>query len=80
MQISVVIPAYNEEKNIRLGALDKVARYLEQQTYSWEVIIVDDGSSDMTKRLLEEFSEKIRNIKFFTTLTKEKQQLLFQVY
>lgn len=58
MDISIVIPAYNEEKNIRLGALDKVARYLDKQTYSWEVIIVDDGSTDMTKRLLEEFSEK----------------------
>lgn len=56
--LSVVIPAYNEETNIRLGALDKVARYLEHKKYKWEVIIVDDGSTDMTKRLLEDFSEQ----------------------
>ena len=55
VNISVVIPAYNEETNIRLGALDKVSRYLEHQKYSWEVIIVDDGSTDSTPQLLEEF-------------------------
>lgn len=54
--LSVVIPAYNEETNIRLGALDKVARYLEHKKYKWEVIVVDDGSTDMTKRLLADFS------------------------
>lgn len=58
MDISIVIPAYNEEINIRLGALDKVARYLEKQQFSWEVIIVDDGSTDSTKQLLEQFSKK----------------------
>ncbi|OGG12177.1 hypothetical protein A2Z00_05865, partial [Candidatus Gottesmanbacteria bacterium RBG_13_45_10] len=52
---SVVIPAYNEETNIRLGALDKVSRYLERQSYLWEVVIVNDGSSDSTKDLLTEF-------------------------
>lgn len=53
--LSVVIPAYNEETNIRLGALDKVSRYLEHQKFTWEVIIVNDGSSDETKHLLDEF-------------------------
>jgi dolichyl-phosphate beta-glucosyltransferase len=56
MYLSVVLPAYNEEKNIRLGALDKVFRYLEHQTYSWEVIIVDDGSTDGTRGLLDDFA------------------------
>jgi glycosyltransferase involved in cell wall biosynthesis len=55
--LSVVIPAYNEETNIRLGAFDKVARYLSSQKYAWEVIVVDDGSSDRTASLTEEFIE-----------------------
>lgn len=53
--LSVVIPAFNEETNIRLGALDKVLRYLEHQQYTWEVIIVNDGSTDRTEELLDEF-------------------------
>ncbi len=55
IDLSVVIPAYNEETNIRLGALDKVSRYLEHQSYKWEAIIVDDGSTDETSRLLDAF-------------------------
>lgn len=53
--LSVVIPAYNEETNIRLGALDKVSRYMEGRQYPWEVILVDDGSSDSTPKLLDEY-------------------------
>jgi len=52
--LSVVIPAYNEETNIRLGVLDKVLRYLEFQTYEWEVILVDDGSKDYTATLISD--------------------------
>ncbi len=54
--LSVVIPAYNEETNIRLGALDKVARYMESRSYGWEVLLTDDGSTDGTKELLDEFA------------------------
>lgn len=53
--LSVIIPAYNEETNIRLGALDKVSRFLERQTYTWEVIVVNDGSVDNTRKLLDDF-------------------------
>lgn len=56
--LSVVIPAYNEETNIRLGAFDKVLRYLEARNYLWEVIIVDDGSSDSTAHLADEYVGK----------------------
>ncbi len=55
IKLSVVIPAYNEETNIRLGVLDKVSRYLVSQPYTWEAMIVDDGSSDETGKLLDAF-------------------------
>ncbi len=54
--LSAVIPAYNEETNIRLGALDKVSRYMESRKYHWEVILVDDGSTDRTPELLEAYT------------------------
>lgn len=55
ISITIVIPAYNEETNIRLGALEKVARYLDHQRYTWEVLVVNDGSTDGTRALIEEF-------------------------
>ncbi len=61
--LTVVVPAYNEETNIRLGALDKVSLYLGLQSYEWEVIVVNDGSNDNTRKLLEDFIK--RNKGFF---------------
>lgn len=54
--LSVVIPSYNEETNIRLGSLDKVSRYLERQSYAWEAMLVDDGSTDGSPKLLDAFA------------------------
>lgn len=52
--VSVVIPAYNRENTIR-RAVDSVLR----QTYdNLEVIIVDDGSTDGTVRMIEEYNDK----------------------
>ena len=56
--LSVVIPAYNEEKNIQEGVLDEVRSYLSKQKYSWEILIVDDKSSDQTADLAEKYSRK----------------------
>lgn len=53
----MVIPAYNEESNIKLGALESVAKYLSKQKFSWEVLIVDDGSTDSTVLAAEKFSK-----------------------
>ena len=45
--ISIVIPAYNE--GTRIGpTLEKIVDFLSGQPYVWEVIVVDDGSSDDT--------------------------------
>lgn len=56
--LSVVIPAYNEENNVRTGALSSVHDYLKDQKYSWEVLVVDDGSQDDTVKLSENFARK----------------------
>ena len=53
--LSVVIPAFNEEANLRAGVLHKVSAYLEQQPYTTEVLVVDDGSEDATADLIATF-------------------------
>jgi len=55
--LSVVIPAFNEEYNLRTGALDSVYDYLKKQNYSWEILFVDDGSTDETANIAEEFAK-----------------------
>ena len=45
--LSVVIPAFNEETRIS-ATLASVIDYLGAQEYTWEVVVVDDGSTDAT--------------------------------
>ncbi len=54
--LSVIIPAYNEEPNLLAGALDSVYDFLRREFPSFELVIVNDGSTDKTKRLLSQFS------------------------
>jgi len=56
-EISIVIPSYNEMKNLSRGVLDEVNNYLLTRPYTWEVILSDDGSTDGTLDLLSEFCQ-----------------------
>ena len=55
--LSLVIPAYNEEEIIE-KSLQEVLKYLNKQKYSWEVIVVSDGSTDDTVKIFREFKNK----------------------
>lgn len=50
MFLSVIIPAYNEERRLP-ETLKKVKEYLNSQSYEWEVLIVNDGSTDDTSKV-----------------------------
>ena len=60
--LSVVIPAFNESSRI-IPTLESVASYLDEQAYSWEVLVVDDGSSDGTADLVSEWAEAHCNVR-----------------
>ncbi len=53
--LSIIIPSYNELDNFQKGSLKKVSDYLNTQKFSWEVIIVDDGSADGSTKLITNF-------------------------
>ena len=60
--LSIIIPAYQEE--IRLQkTLPNLRNYLTNQDYSWEVIVVDDGSSDETARIPHKIFSKTEPVK-----------------
>lgn len=61
--LSVVIPSYNEQKNLSRGVLDRVLSYLKSQKYSWEILLSDDGSTDGTTAELHQFATKDHRIK-----------------
>lgn len=51
LYLSVIIPCYNEEKRLPRTLL-RVLSYLHSQKYTWEVIVVDNGSTDGTSKLV----------------------------
>lgn len=59
--LSVVIPAYNEESRI-IPTLRQVTDFLRSQPYTWEVVVADDGSTDGTAVLVEEFARHHKNV------------------
>lgn len=62
MHLSVIVPAYNEEKT-----LDKNIRnfneYLAKQNYDYEIIIINDGSRDNTESVARKIVTDIPNVK-----------------
>jgi len=60
--LSVVIPAYNEER--RIGpTLDQMAAYLDRQSYSWDMLVVSDGSTDRTEQITNYFAANRPNVR-----------------
>ena len=60
--LSVIIPAYNEEKRISKTLL-AIDQYLAKQSYNYEILVVSDGSKDKTGDVVAGFQKMIRNLK-----------------
>lgn len=60
--LSIVIPAYNEGN--RLGpTMERVLNFVQQQAWSAEVIVVDDGSTDHTATLARSYAQNNENVR-----------------
>ncbi len=75
--ISIVIPCYNEEGNLKKGVLDQVATFLETQSYEWEVIVADDGSTDNSLELCTQFASQHQNFKVISLVHGGKPHAIF---
>jgi teichuronic acid biosynthesis glycosyltransferase TuaG len=58
--ISIIMPAYNCEKYIE----ESIKSVVEQTYQCWELIVIDDGSSDKTVEIIEKMANKDNRIKF----------------
>ena len=61
--LSVVIPSYDEMANLQKGVLNKVQSFLSKKNINYEVIIVDDGSTDGSAEFVKKFSKDNPNIR-----------------
>ena len=66
MNISIVIPLYNEEESLN-ELYAWIKRVMNNHKFSYEVIFVDDGSTDKSWQVIEQLQEKhneVKGIKF----------------
>lgn len=62
MYLSIIIPSYNEEKRLP-KTLQEMNKYLQQQSYDYEIIVVDDGSKDKTADAVREQFSAVKNLR-----------------
>ncbi len=62
IHLSVIIPAYNEERRIS-KTLVGIDKYLSKQSYNYEIIVISDGSKDRTGEVVKELMPKIKNLR-----------------
>ena len=64
-KLSVIIPAYNEEKRLP-PTLSSVWSYLQQRGEPFEILVVDDGSVDHTIDIVQEFGKHHDNVRLIS--------------
>jgi len=63
--LTIIIPAFNEANRI-INSLLKIENYMEKMLFNWEVLIINDGSTDNTKNILDEWIKNRANFKVKT--------------
>jgi dolichyl-phosphate beta-glucosyltransferase len=61
--LSIVIPCYNEERNLNPKVLITINEFLKKKDFSWEVIISDDGSTDKSREIVVKQIKKLPNFR-----------------
>ena len=69
--LSVIIPAYNEAKRIGNTLLD-IDKYLSEQDYSYEILVVVAGATDNTEEVVENYKKLVKNLRTLVLKIKPK--------
>lgn len=59
--LSIIIPAYNEEKNIK-ETVNSIVKKIEEHSIPYEIIVVNDNSKDKTLKIIQHLAKKNPNI------------------
>ena len=62
--LSIIIPAYNEERRLP-RTLEQIFAFLDEQNYTAEVLIVENGSNDRTLEIAQKFAEQRKRLHIF---------------
>jgi glycosyltransferase involved in cell wall biosynthesis len=65
LDVSICFPAYNEERNIALTIEDAI-KVMEELPYSYEVLVVNDGSKDNTESIIKNLQQKYPSLRLYT--------------
>ena len=68
--LSIVLPTYNERKNIEI-LIPELENLFLKKRYDFEIIVVDDSSPDGTAEAAEEMNRRYRNVRVIVRLKKE---------
>ena len=61
-KLSVIVPSYNEENRIE-KTLYAISQFLQKQTYSYEILVINDGSKDNTAKVVNSISLRVPNLR-----------------
>lgn len=59
---SIIIPAHNEQNRLP-GTLEQIFHFLEQQTFTAEVLVVENGSTDQTYAIAQQFAKQYADLR-----------------
>jgi glycosyltransferase involved in cell wall biosynthesis len=76
LDVSLIIPAYNEEASIPL-VVEQAARVLDQLSRSYEILVVNDGSTDRTLDVLMAIQERISSLRVISVDPRSGQSAAF---
>lgn len=66
MKVSIVIPVYYNEENLRPLYADIKEKFIDKIDYDYEIVMVNDGSKDKSYEVMQEIALKDSNVKIFS--------------